>query len=46
MFGMTTASQFLHSGAYKTALVIGGDVLSRWVRPQCNSFAVLYPYFQ
>merc|ERR1740123_2980235 len=31
LFGVNTAAQFLHSGAYKTALVIGADSLSRWV---------------
>lgn len=31
LFGVSTASQFLHSGAYQTALVIGADALSRWV---------------
>lgn len=31
LFGMNTASQFLHTGAYKTAIVIGADALSRWV---------------
>ena len=31
LFAMTTASQFLHNGTYKSALIIGGDVLSRWV---------------
>jgi 3-oxoacyl-[acyl-carrier-protein] synthase-3 len=42
MFGMTTASQFLHSGAYKTALVIGGDVLSRWVDWSDRNTCVLF----
>ena len=28
---MNTASQFLHNGAYNTAVVIGADALSRWV---------------
>lgn len=31
LFGVNTAAQFLHNGAYKSALVIGGDALSRWV---------------
>ena len=31
MFGVNTASQFLHNGAYNTAVVIGADALSRWV---------------
>jgi 3-oxoacyl-[acyl-carrier-protein] synthase III len=29
LFGMVTASQFLHTGAYNKALVIGADALSR-----------------
>ncbi len=31
VFGLVTASQFIRTGAYKTVLLIGGDVLSRWV---------------
>ena len=29
--GMSTAAQFIYSGAYQTVLLIGADVLSRWV---------------
>jgi len=29
--GLSTAAQFIHSGAYQTILVIGADLLSRWV---------------
>eukprot|EP00908_Phaeocystis_cordata_P022621 Transcript_5041.p1 GENE.Transcript_5041~~Transcript_5041.p1 ORF type:complete len:411 (-),score=174.05 Transcript_5041:334-1491(-) len=42
LFGMNTASQFLHNGAYKTALVIGGDALSRWVDWDDRSTCVLF----
>lgn len=31
LFGLVTGSQFLHTGAYETALVVGADALSRWV---------------
>ncbi|MBD1911581.1 MULTISPECIES: beta-ketoacyl-ACP synthase 3 [unclassified Leptolyngbya] len=31
VFGMVTASQYIRTGAYRTVLLIGADVLSRWV---------------
>jgi 3-oxoacyl-[acyl-carrier-protein] synthase III len=31
VFGLVTAAQFIRTGTYKTVLLIGGDVLSRWV---------------
>jgi 3-oxoacyl-[acyl-carrier-protein] synthase III len=31
LFGLVTAAQFIRTGAYKNVLVIGADVLSRWV---------------
>lgn len=31
VFALVTASQFIRTGVYKTVLVIGADVLSRWV---------------
>ncbi|MBE9180757.1 ketoacyl-ACP synthase III [Oculatella sp. LEGE 06141] len=31
VFGMVTASQFIRTGAYKTVLLLGADILSRWV---------------
>lgn len=31
VFGVTTAAQFIRTGAYQTVVVIGADVLSRWV---------------
>lgn len=31
VFALVTASQFIRTGVYKTVLVIGADILSRWV---------------
>lgn len=31
VFGMVTAAQFIRSGTYRTVLLIGADILSRWV---------------
>ncbi|WP_008311280.1 beta-ketoacyl-ACP synthase 3 [Leptolyngbya sp. PCC 6406] len=31
VFALVTASQFIRTGAYRTVLVIGADMLSRWV---------------
>lgn len=31
VFGLVTAGQFLATGAYRTAVVVGADMLSRWV---------------
>ncbi|MFM7425278.1 MAG: beta-ketoacyl-ACP synthase III [Elainella sp.] len=31
VFGLVTAAQFVRTGAYQTVLLIGADVLSRWV---------------
>jgi 3-oxoacyl-[acyl-carrier-protein] synthase-3 len=31
VFGLVTAAQFLQNGVYRKALIIGADVLSRWV---------------
>ncbi|MDY6803431.1 MAG: beta-ketoacyl-ACP synthase III [Cyanobacteriota bacterium] len=31
VFGLVTASQFIKTGLYKNVLLIGGDILSRWV---------------
>ena len=31
VFGLVTAAQFLRTGVYQNVLLIGGDVLSRWV---------------
>ena len=42
LFGINTASQFLHNGAYKTAVVIGADALSRWVDWSDRNVCVLF----
>jgi len=42
LFGLNTASQFLHNGAYKTALVIGADALSRWTDWTDRNTCVLF----
>lgn len=31
IFGMVTAAQFIRTGAYRNVLLIGADILSRWV---------------
>jgi 3-oxoacyl-[acyl-carrier-protein] synthase III len=31
VFGLVTAAQFIRTGVYRNVLLIGGDVLSRWV---------------
>lgn len=31
IFGLVTAAQFIRTGAYRNVLLIGGDILSRWV---------------
>ncbi|HEY9643842.1 MAG TPA: beta-ketoacyl-ACP synthase III [Coleofasciculaceae cyanobacterium] len=31
VFGLVTAAQFIRTGTYQTVLLIGGDILSRWV---------------
>ncbi len=31
VFGLVTAAQFIHTGVYQTVLLIGADILSRWV---------------
>jgi 3-oxoacyl-[acyl-carrier-protein] synthase III len=31
VFGLVTAAQFIHTGVYRHILLIGADVLSRWV---------------
>jgi 3-oxoacyl-[acyl-carrier-protein] synthase-3 len=31
VFGMVTAAQFIRTGAYRNVLLIGADILSRWV---------------
>lgn len=31
VFGLVTAAQYIHTGVYRNVLLIGADVLSRWV---------------
>uniref|UniRef100_A0A7S3C556 beta-ketoacyl-[acyl-carrier-protein] synthase III n=1 Tax=Haptolina ericina TaxID=156174 RepID=A0A7S3C556_9EUKA len=42
LFGVNTAAQFLHTGAYKTAVVVGADALSRWVDWDDRNTCVLF----
>lgn len=42
LFGINTASQFLNNGAYKNALVLGADALSRWVDWEDRNTCVLF----
>ena len=42
LFGVNTASQFLHNGAYKTAVVVGADAMSRWVNWEDRNTCVLF----
>jgi len=42
LFGVITASQFLETGCYETALVVGADALSRWVDWSDRNTCVLF----
>lgn len=42
MYAMTTASQFIASGMYRTALVIGGEILSKITNWEDRSTCVLF----
>ena len=42
MFGLVTASQYIRTGAYKNVLLIGADVLSRWVDWQDRRTCILF----
>uniref|UniRef100_UPI00286CA7BE beta-ketoacyl-ACP synthase 3 n=1 Tax=Chamaesiphon sp. VAR_48_metabat_135_sub TaxID=2964699 RepID=UPI00286CA7BE len=42
VFGMVTAAQFLRSGVYQNILVIGADLLSRWVDWRDRNTCVLF----
>ncbi|MCD8486393.1 MAG: ketoacyl-ACP synthase III [Desertifilum sp.] len=42
VFGLVTASQFIRTGAYRNVLLIGADVLSRWVDWGDRSSCVLF----
>lgn len=42
LFAMVTAAQFLRTGVYRNAVVVGADVLSRWVDWQDRRTCVLF----
>ncbi|MGK7886797.1 MAG: beta-ketoacyl-ACP synthase III [Crocosphaera sp.] len=42
VFGLITASQFLRTGVYENVLVIGADILSRWVDWSDRTTCVLF----
>uniref|UniRef100_A0A1L1WG93 Beta-ketoacyl-[acyl-carrier-protein] synthase III n=1 Tax=Membranoptera weeksiae TaxID=158720 RepID=A0A1L1WG93_9FLOR len=42
VLAMVTASQFLQSGSYRTILVIGADVLSKWTNWSDRSTCILF----
>ena len=42
LFGLVTASQFIRTGVYKNVLVIGADVLSRWVDWSDRTSCILF----
>lgn len=42
VFGLITAAQFIRTGVYKNVLVIGADILSRWVDWSDRSTCVLF----
>lgn len=42
VFGLVTASQFIRTGVYRNVLLIGADVLSRWVDWSDRNTCVLF----
>ncbi|NEN98335.1 MAG: beta-ketoacyl-ACP synthase 3, partial [Moorea sp. SIO3I7] len=42
VFGLATASQFIRTGLYQNVLLIGADILSRWVDWSDRSTCVLF----
>ena len=42
LFALVTASQFIRTGTYKNVLVIGADVLSRWVDWSDRTSCILF----
>ena len=42
LFALITASQFINSGMYKNVLIIGADVLSRWVDWSDRTSCILF----
>ena len=42
VYGLVTAQQFIATGAYDTVLVIGAELISRWLKPEDRSTYVLF----
>lgn len=42
VFGLVTASQFIRTGTYRNILLIGADILSRWVDWQDRRTCILF----
>lgn len=42
LFGLVTAAQFIHTGVYRRVLVVGADMLSRWVDWNDRATCVLF----
>ncbi|MBE9115746.1 beta-ketoacyl-ACP synthase 3 [Lusitaniella coriacea LEGE 07157] len=42
VFGVVTAAQFIYTGAYRNVVVIGADILSRWVNWSDRATCVLF----
>ena len=42
VFGLVTAAQFIRTGVYQNVVLIGGDILSRWVDWKNRSTCVLF----
>jgi 3-oxoacyl-[acyl-carrier-protein] synthase-3 len=42
VFGLVTAAQYIRTGVYQNVLLIGGDILSRWVDWQDRGTCILF----
>ncbi len=42
VYSLVTAQQFIATGAYETVLVIGAELISRWLKPHDRSTYVLF----
>lgn len=42
VFGLVTAAQFIHTGVYQNVLLIGADILSRWVNWSDRGTCILF----
>ncbi|MCY7383784.1 MAG: 3-oxoacyl-ACP synthase, partial [Microcoleus sp. CAN_BIN18] len=42
VFGLVTASQFIRTGVYQNVLLIGADILSRWVNWSDRGTCILF----